>query len=91
VSQRSLSCAQQRQFFNSTPQPKLQPLKLGEAKDRKMFQYDYMSSIQEPGSRVLTQNSSKTKLLPSMVNYTSTGYNIITHNEQFPTSKVTNS
>jgi len=56
-----------------------------------MYQYDYASSVPEPGSRVLTQNSSKGRLLPSMVNYNSTGYNIITHNEQFPTSKVADS
>jgi hypothetical protein len=79
ASQRSFSCAQQRQHFMGDRAPLPKPLKLGEAKDRKEFKYDYAQDPPAVGTRVLTQNDGKAHFLPSMVNSTNTNYNIITH------------
>ena len=45
--------------------------------------------MSEPQSRMLTEQPQKNTILPTMMNYTKTGYNIISHKIPFSTSKIT--
>lgn len=91
VSERSMSCAEQRQTFVKQEPINLKPLKLGTAKDRKEFQYGYKNEKSEPVPHALTEQASTNNLQPTMVNYTKTGYNIITHKIPFSTATIASS
>ena len=87
ASNRSHSCAEQRTNFDKIQTRPFKLERLGNARDRKEFQYTYVQPHQNSQSALPAVAPERGKL-PTMVNYVSTSYNIINHRGQIETSSV---
>lgn len=79
ASQRSYSNAEQRRLFQNEPKVTFKTTKLGSAKDRKEFNYNYIEEAPVGKQRIMTEDLGGNSLPSTLLNYVSTNYNIITH------------